>query len=160
MNSEAEADNKTAVDFVAALERLQAGTPTKRELQERLADGRLRINIATVALESGHSRSLIGYDGCAFPETRAKILRAVTGDPAVKKETLKQEIARLRNVNSELQDKLDIATTAQAELLIRFDLAKVGYHPDGRPIRRATKSDRLKAMNVVAPKGDDSKTKF
>lgn len=159
MSTDLEANNKTACDFIAALGRLQAGTPTNRELQTRLADGWLRINIATVALESGHSRRLIGYDGCPFPETRDKILRAVTGDPEVKKETLKQEIARLRNSNSELQDKLDIMTTAQAELLIRFDIAKSGFHPDGRPIRRASKSERLKAMSVVEPKGDDATRK-
>lgn len=157
LGDELDGGNETAKDFMKALRRLQAGEPTNEDLQGRLADGKLRINIATVALESGHSRRLIGHDRCPFPETRKAILFSVTGDPEVKKETLKQEIARLRNANSELQDKLDIVTTANAELLIRFDLMKDGFHPDGRPLRRATKSERMKAMNIVSSKAKGDK---
>lgn len=157
LNDELDGGNETAKDFIVALRRLQAGEPTNDDLKGRLADGKLRINIATVALESGHSRRLIGHDDCPFPETRSAILLAVTGDPEVKKETLKQEIARLRNANSELRDKLDVMATSNAELLIRFDMAMEGFYPDGRPLRRAAKSQRMKAMSIVSSKGKGEK---
>lgn len=143
---------EVATDFKNALQRLKDNAPTAPELVARLANGRLRINVATVALEAGHARRLIGLKKCPYPKIRAAVLRAVTGDPEKRKETLKEEIFRLRNANSELRDMVDLVVTANAELVIRVRNAEKGAYGDGRPIKRASKSARLSAISIVGKK--------
>ena len=60
-------------DFETALERLVNGKPNDKTLRERAAKKTLRITIATLALEAGRSRTLIGSDDCRYPDIRAKV---------------------------------------------------------------------------------------
>ncbi|SIN94451.1 hypothetical protein SAMN05444168_1556 [Paraburkholderia phenazinium] len=152
MTDDSMEQDDVASDFLQALERLQRGVPGNEELQSRHAAGRLRVNVASVALEAGHSRTLIGHDKCPYPNVRKQVLLAVRGDPEKKSETLKNKIVRLRNENSELQDKLDLVVTANAELLLRVRNAEKGLFGDGRPLKRATKSERLGAISIVGKK--------
>lgn len=138
-----------AADFRSALKRLKDGKPEHEELKERLANDKLRINIRSVALEAGHSRTLIGHDGCLYPDERKLVLDAVIGDPAKRKETLRQEILRLRNEVSELKDTLYLVVTANAELVLRVRQASQGLQGDGRPQKRASKKARLSALKVI-----------
>lgn len=56
--------------FRDALQRLIEGEPKNKGLKELASKGILRINSASVALEAGYSRTLIGMDGCRYPIVR------------------------------------------------------------------------------------------
>ncbi|WP_193175409.1 hypothetical protein [Oricola nitratireducens] len=66
----------TRADFEHALERLRAGTPENLDLQSFASRGTLRISLTTVAVEAGHSRTLISGKGCQFPDIRDAVLDA------------------------------------------------------------------------------------
>jgi hypothetical protein len=57
-------------NFLAALERISAGKPVHPELAAKKV---VKVNYFNVAVEAGHSRTLIGHDGCAYQEVRDKI---------------------------------------------------------------------------------------
>lgn len=71
---------RLAQDFVDALERLKDGSKIRnRELRRRAASGKLRINISTVALEAGHSRTLIATEDSHLLAVRQQIIAVRTG---------------------------------------------------------------------------------
>lgn len=65
--------------FMQALRRLLSGNPRHDQNVKLAKRGRLRVTVATVAREAGRSRSLIGSDGCRYPEVREAVLRAMRG---------------------------------------------------------------------------------
>ncbi|MBE7184989.1 MAG: hypothetical protein INR68_11340 [Methylobacterium mesophilicum] len=67
----------TAETLFAALARLQVGQPTEAGNVAAHAKGRLRVNVASVAREAGFSRTLVGHEGCQYPDVRAAILAAM-----------------------------------------------------------------------------------
>ena len=144
-------DDAVRADFLAAFERLKSGVPNHPELERKAKEGVLRVNILSVSMEAGHSRSLIGYEGCAYPDVREEILRAL--DSEIPRGTLKAEIRRLRNEVSELQDKLDWRDTYHAELMVRLRSYERGLNPDGKRRDAASKSERLAAMSIVGSSG-------
>lgn len=60
-------------DFMDAISRLREGKPRNKILKGRSARGKLKVNPSTVALESGHSRTLIGKIDCKYPRVRLAI---------------------------------------------------------------------------------------
>ena len=62
--------NKVEQDFHNAIDRLFAGQPTNPGLKKKQAAGKLKINVANVALEAGRSRTLIGTENCDYPAVR------------------------------------------------------------------------------------------
>lgn len=96
-----------AADFIAAHERLIAGKPRVKELKARAAAGNLKVNISTVALEAGHSRTLIALEDCRFPVIRARILgHNPEAGPA---QTAMDTITALRATAAELRQQRDNA---------------------------------------------------
>jgi hypothetical protein len=69
----------TEQDFLAALDRLKEGEPVNKKLKAIRKEGKLKINISNVALESGHSRTLIALKACRYPQVREAIKLAQTG---------------------------------------------------------------------------------
>ena len=66
---------KLEQEYRDAFERLKSGRGIRDSaLRRRAQNGQLRINISTVAREAGHSRTLIGMDGCRFKALRDEIL--------------------------------------------------------------------------------------
>ena len=60
-------------DFMDAIGRLREGKPRNKLLKARVAKGILKVNTSTVALEAGHSRTLIGKKICRYPRVRFDI---------------------------------------------------------------------------------------
>lgn len=90
-------------DLLDAIERLKSGRPQHPELRQRVNKGKaVKINIATVALEAGRARGLVGMENCRYPEVRQLILIESSAtevvprsrDDVIKK--LRAEIAELR----------------------------------------------------------------
>ena len=104
-------------DFLAAIERLRDGEPKNKKLKARKANGTLKINVASVALEAGHSRTLIALEtGCRYPRVRELIKQAKSGRTALPT-TVSEVIARLRAENVNLQAQVKIY---QATALVHF----------------------------------------
>lgn len=104
--------------FEAALGRLVTGQPQHPELKERAAAGRLRVSIVTVAKEAGKSRTLIGHDGCPYPELRKRILGMMEEGPSARKERdlFKKTSAR----NADLTRRLAVQESIQAALVLEL----------------------------------------
>lgn len=61
-------------DFMNALQRLLDGNPCNHTLKASLKKkGKLSVNALNVALEAGHSRTLISMDKCRYPKVREAI---------------------------------------------------------------------------------------
>lgn len=95
-------------DFIAALGRLSEGEPTNKQLKLRKSRGTLKINISTVALEAGHSRTLIALaDRSRYPLVRELIERSqVTERPPPT--TLSEVNSRQRAENIEVKAQLNL----------------------------------------------------
>lgn len=105
-------------DFLAAIDRLRDGEPKNKQLKVRKAKGTLKVNVANVALEAGHSRTLIALEtGCRYPRVRELIKQAKTGHNGLPT-TLNEVIARLRADNVELRAQLN---SHKAALLAHFN---------------------------------------
>ncbi|AQV93185.1 hypothetical protein BJN34_04645 [Cupriavidus necator] len=139
--------------LLSALERLKSGAPTHPDLAKAVEMGKLRINVSAVAKEAGCSRTLIGYSGCAYPEVRTAVLEAI---PASRRtgETMKEEVLRLRNEVSELEDKIAVRDTTYAELVLRTRAHERGILPSGKRVNRATRGERRASLSIVGGGGN------
>lgn len=115
--SEAPPQDAIEQDFLGAIERLRDSEPRNKKLKARKAHGTLKINFASVALEAGHSRTLIALDtGCRYPRVRELVRQAKIGRTSLPT-TVSDVNERLRAENVELQCKVRIY---QATVLIHF----------------------------------------
>jgi hypothetical protein len=103
-------------DLEAAFARLIMGEPTNPQLIKSAAAGRLRVNIATVALEAGRSRTLIGHDNCPFPDLRRRILELKNEGPTARHARHALKIANRRI--AELTKQLAERDSIQAALVL------------------------------------------
>ncbi|MFC5356382.1 hypothetical protein [Azospirillum himalayense] len=99
-------------DFLTALERLVACKPTNTALKKLAAQGRLRINVSTVAKEAGRARSLIGYEGCKYMGVRLQVLEQMK--PIASPRSGAAVIARLREDVADLKLQLHNALAEAA----------------------------------------------
>ena len=114
----------------AAIKRICDAKPTDEALVQLSATNKLRVTISNVAREAGCSRTLIGHEGCAYPEVRNEVLKLM----AVQKgKTLNEEIGRLREEVAALEGEIEARDSAYAELVIRVAEFQRGRHPSGRP---------------------------
>lgn len=91
-----EAHDPIEQDFMNALQRLLDGKPTEKKLKALLKQkGKLPLNAVNVALEAGHSRTLISMDVCRYPKVREAI-RIAKGDKTAGPSTYTQLIQNLR----------------------------------------------------------------
>lgn len=105
-------------DFLDAIDRLRDGEPKNKQLRARKDKGTLKVNVANVALEAGHSRTLIALEaGCRYPRVRELVMQAKNGNVGLPT-TLNEVIARLRAENVELKGQLK---THKAAVLACFN---------------------------------------
>jgi hypothetical protein len=117
LKKEAPPQDPIEQDFLAAIDRLRDGEPKNRQLKARKAKGALKVNVANVALEAGHSRTLIALEtGCRYPRVRELIKQAMNGHDRLPT-TLNEVIDRLRFDNAELRAQL---STHKAAVLVHF----------------------------------------
>jgi len=118
--------------FFDAIERLKQNRPNHPELQKRARLGTLFVNFSTVALEAGHSRTLIAHDGCPYPRVRAAIQGAT--EPAVEPRSAEAVIMKLRQENADLRRQIALGASQRAALLRRMRALEKAA---SREIRRA-----------------------
>lgn len=72
-------DDASAIEreFLEALARLVANEPRNRKLDEAAKKGRIKPSQVKVALEAGHSRTLISGTPSAYPRVQVEIERAI-----------------------------------------------------------------------------------
>jgi hypothetical protein len=118
LKKEAPPQDPIEQDFLDAIDRLRDGEPKNKQLKARKAKGTLKVNVANVALEAGHSRTLIALEtGCRYPRVRELIKQAKTGHHGLPT-TLNEVIARLRADNAELRAQIN---THKAAVLAHFN---------------------------------------
>ena len=97
-------------DFNAAINRLIADSPEHPKLKALSATGKLTITFATVALEAGRSRSLIGHKGCPYQSVRERIVALTTTDmrkPSSARERHRLLRCQIEELKSQLASSLD-----------------------------------------------------
>lgn len=118
LKKEAPPQDPIEQDFLGAIVRLRDGEPRNKLLKARKVKGTLKVNVTNVALEAGHSRTLIALEtGCRYPRVRELIKQAKTGRDGLPT-TLNEVIARLRADNVELRAQLN---THKAAVLEHFN---------------------------------------
>jgi hypothetical protein len=144
-------------DFLDALDRLEGGVPLDPKLAKQAKLGTLKINVSVVAQEAGHSRTLIGHDGCKYPRIRTRIttLKAPI-TPTTNAETV---IRHLREENAELRRKLVQRDTENAALIVRLRQLEIDTQ---RALRKAERmanrsekpSDQLAGASIPSERGE------
>ncbi|MCX7101356.1 MAG: hypothetical protein NTX38_07650 [Methylobacter sp.] len=96
-------------DFLDAIDRLEVGAPLNPTLAKRAKLGTLKVNVSAAAQEAGHSRTLIGHDGCKYPRVRARVIGLKV--PVTEALTAENVIRRLREENEKKKKKLALRDT-------------------------------------------------
>ena len=100
-------------DFRNALQRLIDGKPENKKLKVCAKAGKLKVNTSNVALEAGHSRTLIAMDDCRYPSIRQEI-KEVQGSAKKEPTTYTQLISNLRANVATLRAEKRLLETAMA----------------------------------------------
>lgn len=141
------AKSKAVVEaFMAALERLQRGEPTSKPLREKLAKGRLEVSFSSVALEAGHSRTLIGFDDCAYRDVRRAVAEASPRKRPSSSERSTPKVSEKTPKEADSRAKLAAADTLKATLFLEVE----------RERNRADMAER-RAARIVAGKEESQK---
>lgn len=107
-------------DFEEAIGRLVVGKPRHPELIARAAKSRLRININVVALEAGHSRTLLYAGGDRYQQLRSRILELSATVQRAGRENATARAARLNEENAELTRQVALVISENATLIARL----------------------------------------
>lgn len=100
-------------DFLKALQRLVEGKPQNKTLKASAKAGKLKINVVSVALEAGRSRTLIALENCRYPKVREAVKLAQGGKKSLPT-TYTQLIENLR---------ADLATVKAERHLLQIKMA-------------------------------------
>jgi hypothetical protein len=134
-------------DFLEAIDRLVVGEPLNPSLAKRAKQGTLKVNMSAVAQEAGHSRTLIGHDGCKYPRVRARVI----GLKAPLTEGLNAEgvILRLREENAELRKKLALRDTENAVLIRRLRQLETASQREIRQAKRNANRNEVRSDQLA-----------
>lgn len=102
-------------DFLDAIERIKSGKPKEASIKAKVKQVKLKLNASAVAIEAGHSRTLIGHAGCQYPQVRAMLL----GEKITKQPHQADELSRLKLKVQELRRMLAAALDQNAVLLAK-----------------------------------------
>jgi hypothetical protein len=84
-------------DFMRAIKALSENKPTNKTLKLKLKKGlKVSVNAVNVAIEAGHSRTLIAMDNCKYPKVREALKLAKGNKTASHPTTYSQLIENLR----------------------------------------------------------------
>lgn len=122
-------------DFLAALTRLRNGMPKNSKLIEDASNGVLKINPSSVALEAGRSRTLIGMEGCKYPEIRREVLASKDQSPLQMKRgaALKSLGLEIKRLEEQIRIK-DTALVAAMMKIDELDRRIKTYEPQGKNV--------------------------
>lgn len=141
-------------DLLDALERLKNGSPKNSGLAKKARLGKLRINPSTVAQEAGCSRTLIGHEGCAYPQIRDQVLKF--RETASKPATSFEEINRkLRRENENLIEAVRVAMSRVAAMELQLQAGEIEALRKIRDLQRqlakALESQNAPKVSNVSP---------
>jgi hypothetical protein len=112
------------IDFRQALNRLKASTPNNKELKILKRKGKLRVNIHNVAVEAGHSRTLLTLTNCRYPITR-KMIIGQKAESECDPRTLTQLVIALRAEKRVLNEEISkFRDEAARQFTLRIALEK------------------------------------
>jgi len=135
-------------DFYEAIERIRANRPRDPKLKRLAAEGRLSLNVSTVAQEAKRARTLIGYDSCQYQDVRKRILESMKPGAVAAPRTASEVISRLRAEVSRLNESLRASMDAQvAHLVARQKAEREAERWRAEAIRRG---DEVKALGKVS----------
>jgi hypothetical protein len=126
-------------DFLLAIDRLELLQPTHPELKKRARQGKLKLNKSTVALEAGHSRTMV----YASSAVTARIAEA--NAPLRARETVHAQdvIHRLREDNARLRQEKHAALSQLAAMALRMQQLVKEHAAQLRAVQRnATRQPR------------------
>lgn len=104
--------------LMAALRRLIDGKPRNPDLKQLSRRGGLRVNFTTVAIEAGHSRTLIATKDCRYPQVREAVLEVM--QPKKESKSTRAMIKDLRAENKEVKHRNSLLTSYCLALLRRI----------------------------------------
>ena len=122
--------DKDEADFHDALGRLIEGKPEKVKLMEDLKKKKLKINISTVAMEAGHSRTTLYKYSSVL--TRIKEHKTPRRFP----HTANDVIMNLRDGNAILKREKQLALSENAALIVRMSQLKSEHTREVNLLRR------------------------
>lgn len=134
-------------EFLDALKRIQGCEPRKRDLAKMAKSGTLKVSIATVAKEAGHSRTLIGHEECRYSRVRKRIIEAMK--PVVMPRTAQDVIKRVREDNADLRVQLKLSRSQNAALILRMNKVAAAAKREIRRARRDAEAPRRPSLQIA-----------
>lgn len=130
--------------FNEAIDRIIARKPRHPKLRHLAKQDRLTISPSSVALDAGHSRTLIGMEGCRLPKVRDRILKLSRPDDVAPPRSASAAIAQLRVETLTLRSQVAAALEAQQAHFLAREKAE----------RDAAKwRDAFRRLNETPPSG-------
>lgn len=142
-----------AQDFLDALQRLVEGRPTHKDLKAKAKSGTLKVNPSNVALEAGHSRTLIGLEDCRYPKVREAVMLAKGGAKALPT-TYTQLISSLRADLATVKAERRLLETTMADHVLARRKAEVHARRDAAEAARLRKRVVELEKIVQLPRGE------
>lgn len=112
-------DKAVETELEEALQRVLSGTPQTPRLAQLAEKGKLGVSYAVIAEEAGHSRTLIGFDGCRYQAFRDRVKAILEKGPRATDLARGLDAARKRI--RELEAQIVIKDSIQASLLLELD---------------------------------------
>lgn len=125
-------------DFLDALKRLMEGRPENKKLMTSARAGKLKINAVNVALEAGHSRTLIALEDCRYPKVREAVKLAQGGKKTLPT-TYTHLITNLRADLAALKAEKRMLETTMADHVLARRKAEVSARRDAAEAARLRK---------------------
>lgn len=140
-------------DLLAAIDRLEQGQPTHPELKKRARQGKLKLNKSTVALEAGHSRTMV----YAFRTVTARMVEADAPLRASETVHAQDVITRLRQDNARLRQDKHAALSQLAAMALRMQQLVKEHAAQLRAVQRHTARQPRAPHQVIGTAKDGSK---
>lgn len=142
-----------------AWDRVREGRPRDPELAEQAKQRRLKANPSTVSKEAGVSRTLIGYDGCRYPEVRRKILnkdKVAEKQPVRLPSDMRAKNEELKRRNRELESQVKLLLSERVAMLNRMQKLEAEYiHKEDEINRINSRADRnpnqVAGLHILRP---------
>lgn len=125
-------------DFLEALQRLVEGKPLNKTLKASAKAGKLKINVVSVALEAGRSRTLIALEDCRYPKVREAVKLAQGGKKSLPT-TYTQLIENLRADLSTVKAERHLLQIKMADHVLARRKAEVNSKRDAAEASRLRK---------------------
>lgn len=144
--------NKTERELMEALDRVKRGEPKNKKLAKLQAAGKLKVSLSGVALESGHSRTLIGTKDCDYPRVRAAVLADMQPLERSEPTTARDVINLLRQDIQTLRIQLHKRDSENAALIRRIRKVETNALAEIREAKRAQERGNRNPNEIAGKK--------